>query len=156
MTFVQSSQFLVVSNSHSLLRSGYQLCCIGIIHTEKLITQSLRVAYEGRWSFCKVFGDGSFLASGYVHLLPGGRKSPKTVKDNTYVLLLSNLSLHLANSCLARFFMLSKVLLMSRYMIQLISFLRVVLSWSLGVRHHLSSSLGKISNSYNSRKCLFY
>lgn len=144
-----------MSNSHALLRSGFQLCCIGIIHTEKLITQSLRVAYEGRWSFCKVFGDGSFLASGYVHLLPGGRKSPKTVKDNTYVRLLSDPSLPTANSRIVRFSMLSKVLLMSRYMIQLISLLRVVPSWSLGVRHLLSFSLDKISDC-NSRKHLFH
>jgi centromere protein C len=60
-----------------------------IIYTERLITQSLRVAYEGKWSFCKVFGDGTFMASGYVHLLPGGRKSAKSVRDNTYVRILS-------------------------------------------------------------------
>lgn len=62
-----------------------QLVSRRVTHTEKLITQSLRVAYEGKWSFCKVFGDGTFLASGYIHLLPGGRKSAKSVKDNTYI-----------------------------------------------------------------------
>ncbi|KAJ3764991.1 hypothetical protein FB446DRAFT_795504 [Lentinula raphanica] len=55
-----------------------------LTHTEKHITQSLGVAYEGNWSFCKVFADGSFMASGYIHIKPGGRKSSKTVKDNTY------------------------------------------------------------------------
>ncbi|KAJ3752040.1 Mif2/CENP-C like-domain-containing protein [Lentinula raphanica] len=56
-----------------------------LTHTEKHITQSLGVAYEGNWSFCKVFADGSFMASGYIHIKPGGRKSSKTVKDNTYI-----------------------------------------------------------------------
>ncbi|GAW03873.1 hypothetical protein LENED_005626 [Lentinula edodes] len=56
-----------------------------ITHTEKLISHSLRVAYEGNWSFSKVFADGSFMASGYIHLPVGGRKSSKSVKDNTYI-----------------------------------------------------------------------
>ncbi|KAJ4475020.1 Mif2/CENP-C like-domain-containing protein [Lentinula aciculospora] len=56
-----------------------------ITQTEKFTTHSLRVAYEGNWSFCKVFADGSFMASGYIHLPPGGRKSSKSVKDNTYI-----------------------------------------------------------------------
>ncbi|KIK50475.1 hypothetical protein GYMLUDRAFT_182701 [Collybiopsis luxurians FD-317 M1] len=56
-----------------------------ITHTEKLITHSMRAAYEGNWSFCKVFSDGSYMASGYIHLPPGGRKSSKSVKDNTYI-----------------------------------------------------------------------
>ncbi|KAJ3994242.1 Mif2/CENP-C like-domain-containing protein [Lentinula boryana] len=56
-----------------------------LTHTEKLIAHSLGMAYEGNWSFCKVFADGSFVASGYIHIFPGGRKSSKTVKDNTYI-----------------------------------------------------------------------
>ncbi|KAF5379292.1 hypothetical protein D9757_007627 [Collybiopsis confluens] len=56
-----------------------------ITHTEKLIAHSMRVAYEGNWSFSKVFSDGSYMASGYIHLPPGGRKSTKNVKDNTYI-----------------------------------------------------------------------
>ncbi|KAF9073220.1 Mif2/CENP-C like-domain-containing protein [Rhodocollybia butyracea] len=57
----------------------------GLTHTEQLITHSMRVAYEGNWSYSKVFADGSFVASGYIELPPGGRKSSKSVKDNTYI-----------------------------------------------------------------------
>jgi len=39
------------------------------------------------WLFCKIFSEDSFAACGRIHILQGGVKASKSVKDNTYVRL---------------------------------------------------------------------
>jgi centromere protein C len=46
-----------------------------------------RPAVNNDFFYQKIFGDGEFIAAGQLIIPPGGKKPPKSTKDNTYVSL---------------------------------------------------------------------
>ncbi|KAK7060285.1 mitotic fidelity of chromosome transmission-related protein [Paramarasmius palmivorus] len=58
---------------------------INVVYTNKTTESRLSPPSGRDWSFCKLHGEGSFVASGRIHIPRGAVKEYKTTKDNTYV-----------------------------------------------------------------------
>lgn len=97
------------------------------------LVQMKAIHGSGAWSFCKVFGDGEFIAGGYLNVPPFCSKEAKGTKDNTYVRLWFTYSNGLL-TCLRRFSTSLTVLCESRYINQSMCSLPVECSWLPEVR----------------------
>ncbi|ESK97511.1 centromeric dna binding protein [Moniliophthora roreri MCA 2997] len=64
---------------------GGEVHDINVASTNRNTESQLRHPVGREWSFCKLHGEGSFIASGRIHIPPKAIKEYKTTKDNAYV-----------------------------------------------------------------------